>query len=79
MPRPPTAEALLRELARALAGKGRLQWMAHADVAARLPHLSEDQLDALIAVAVERGWVEAGCRPAHSLLLTAVGRRAIED
>lgn len=55
----------------------RMQWASHADVARRLPQLTTAQLDAAIAVAVERGWVQGdGTAQPHSLLLTAAGRHA---
>lgn len=77
MPRRDPAERHLLDLVRALAAAHdgrRIQWASHADIAARLPSLDLAQLDALIAVAVSRGWVQASGNPAHSLLLTAEGR-----
>lgn len=68
--------AVCRALDRAHAGK-RLAWASVDDVARALPTVTSEQLDAAIAVAVERGWMQAAGRPAHSVLLTAAGRSAI--
>lgn len=74
-------EALLLELCRAVAALQdgrRMQWIGHGDVHERLPQLSIDQLDAAIAVARERGWLNVGGEPDPlSVVLTADGWRAI--
>lgn len=55
-----------------------MQWIGHGDVHERLPQLSIDQLDAAIAVARERGWLNVGGEPDPlSVVLTADGWRAI--
>lgn len=75
-------ERLLRDICRAVeachAGR-RLRWCTVSDVKARLPKVSIDQLDAAIAVAVQRGWLSAAGAPAHSLILTAAGRAQLAE
>lgn len=79
--RPPTdqIERLLLKLCQAVetvhAGR-RLRWATVDQVHALLP-IDHDQLEAAIAVAVQRGWLEAAGSPAHSVLLTASGRSAL--
>lgn len=55
----------------------RLRWSTVDQVQALLPTVSDAQLEAAIAVAVERGWLQSAGRPAHSVLLTAQGRGAL--
>lgn len=77
MPPRDLAEQRLLDLVRAIDAVHdgrRLRWASHNDVHAHLPDLDLAQLDALIAVAKERGWVEAPGAQPHSLLLTATGR-----
>jgi hypothetical protein len=80
--RPPLdpAERLVLDLCRAIeaeTGGSRLRFCGIAKVQARLPRVSTEQLDAAIAVAVDRGWVAAGGTPPHSLVLEQAGLVAL--
>lgn len=79
-PRLSPAEQLLLDVCRAVDachGGLPLRWVGIDTVHARLPKLTLEQLDAVIAVAVDRSWLQAGGRPAHHVMLTLQGRAAI--
>jgi hypothetical protein len=73
-------ERVILDVCRALetehAGRRR-RWANMDALHARLPGLAFAQLDAAIAVARSRGWIDCGGRPVHRLLLTESGRVAI--